>query len=104
MNEKKNALNSRMRPIVETNLGVYAWQLPNGKYLGDTEGNMFNVQARMGDIQAMSALGREAAALGFPDGSAKFLPGQHRCTEEEYFTQLEEMMAGKRPDVNTGRV
>ena len=96
--------NVRMMPGRETNLGVYVWQNIGGDYLGDSEGNLLNVGAKYGDLVAIAAITREAKALGFPEGEAVFLAGRYRCTEEQFYQQVQDMLDGRRPDVSPGRV
>ena len=97
-----NITRKNMRIIPESNLGVYLWMLPNGKWLADEDNNLLSCDSVEGDIRVMAEMAAAARAVGFPDGKAVWQPA-HKCTNEEYEEQLEELRNGKNPNVRIAR-
>lgn len=77
--------------IRESDIGVYVWQLPSGNFLADTEGHILNVPSEFGDLSKMVELQKAAKHYGFPEGKAVF-EEVHRCTEQEYQDQMQELI------------
>lgn len=77
--------------------GVYVWKLPNGKLAGDGNGNVMNIPARNGDIEAMAKITKAAAYYGIPDGKPEFKAGVRRVSDEEYSEQIDRMKEGYIP-------
>lgn len=77
--------------------GIYVWKLPNGKPVSDGNGNIMNIPARNGDIEAMSKITKAAAYYGFTEGRPEFQAGVRRITEEEHSEQLQRMKEGYIP-------
>lgn len=77
--------------IRESDIGVYVWQLPNGNILANTEGQILNVPSEFGDLSKMVELQVAAKHYGYPDGKAVF-EEVHRCTEQEYQDQMQELI------------
>ena len=77
--------------------GIYVWRTPEGKIVGDGNGNIMNIPARRGDITAISKITKAAAHYGFPEGEAVFRAGQHRITDEEHSVQVDRMSQGYIP-------
>lgn len=77
--------------IRESDIGVYVWQLPNGNILADTDGNILNVPSEFGNLSKMVELQVAAKHYGYPDGKAVF-EEVHRCTEQEYQDQMQELI------------
>ena len=86
----------------ESNLGVYLWMRPSGNYLADEDGNMLSISAIQGDISAMAKITAFAKSVGYPDGRPVWQQA-HKCSEEEYAEQLEELKNGKNPNVRLAR-
>lgn len=83
-------------------IGIYAWKMPSGSLLQDTEGNVLNIPSRKGDIQRAQTLQRYAEGILRENGreiagNVVFVKS-HRVTEEEYQMQVNEMMMGRTPD------
>lgn len=89
----------KITPIRETDLGVYVWQRPNGKILASEEGDVLNIPSEFGDIQKMAELQRAAhywlKAMDLPQEGQAIFWDCHRCTDEEYEEQINEMMEGR---------
>lgn len=81
---------SKISVVRETRLGVYVWELPNGKYLGDDDGNMLAIDAYYGDLRAVKIICDEAKSLGF-EGAPKFLDGQHTCSDDDWYEHMQEL-------------
>ena len=77
--------------------GIYVWMLPNGEIFGDNNGNIMNIPARPGDIQAMSQITKAAAYYGVPDGKPVFQAGVRRISDEEHSEQINRMKEGYIP-------
>ena len=77
--------------------GIYVWRLPNGSVVSDGNGNIMNIPAKAGDIEAMSKITKAAAHYGYPEGRPEFQPGVRRITDEEYSVQKDRMRQGYIP-------
>ena len=87
-----------MTPVEESNIGLYVWQMPNGQYVGDEDGNFLNVPARKGDLKQIMNLTNAVRYYGINEGEAVFLAGRRRVSDEEYSEQVERQKAGLTPD------
>lgn len=81
----------KKQKVRESDIGVYIWELPNGNILANTEGEILNVPAEFGDITKMAELQRAASHFGYPEGRAVF-EEVHRCTEQEYQDQMQQLI------------
>lgn len=79
--------------------GLYMWKLPNGKILGDPDGNVLNIPGRSHDFIAMQKLREAAKDYGQLEGTVIFKAHISRVTEDEYQEQLERMIDGKIPSL-----
>jgi len=77
--------------VRESDIGVYIWELPNGSILANTDGEILNVPSVFGDITKMAELQRAATHFGYPEGRAVF-EEVHRCTEQEYQDQMQQLI------------
>lgn len=77
--------------VRESDVGVYVWELPSGNILANTEGEILNVPSVFGDLSKMVELQKAAKHFGFPDGRAVF-EEVHRCTDQEYQDQMQELI------------
>lgn len=87
-----------MQVVQETNFGMYVWETLDGHMVGDDDGNIMNIVAMRGDIQAQKKLQEAARYYGFPDGTAKFLEGVRRVSDEERAQQINRFKEGQVPD------
>lgn len=83
--------NLKRTKVRESDIGVYVWELPGGNILANTDGEILNVPARFGDLSKMVELQVAAKHYGFPDGRAVF-EEVHRCTDQEYQDQMQELI------------
>lgn len=81
----------------QSNHGLYVWMMPDGSLFGDSNGNIMNIPARPGDIEAMSKITKAAAHYGVSEGKPVFQPGIRRITDEEHSEQLDRMKQGYIP-------
>lgn len=92
-----------MRVIEETNLGLYVWEMPDGKWIGDDEGNYMLIESVKGDAQKIMLL-RDTAYdflrnMGLePQGRPRFLAGRRKVSDDEYEEMLMRQRAGLVPD------
>ena len=43
----------------ETRLGIYVWEMPDGRWIGDDEGNYLSITSTKGNRSRIDALARE---------------------------------------------
>lgn len=77
--------------VRESDVGVYIWELPNGNVLANTEGEILNVPSVFGDLSKMVELQVAAKHYGYPEGRAVF-EEVHRCTDQEYQDQMQQLI------------
>lgn len=91
-------LNQNTRIIEETTLGIYVWEMPDGRWIGDDDGNFLSVTAKKGNKSKIDALAREVRSYGIEEGSPKFLSGRRKIDDEEFEHQNERLKWGLTPD------
>ena len=84
--------------IEETNLGIYVWEMPDGRWIGDEDGNFLSVAARKGDKVKMDMIAREVKSYGIYVGQPKFLSGRRKIDDEEFEYQRQRLEWGLVPD------
>lgn len=82
----------------ETTLGIYVWEMPDGRWIGDDEGNFLSVTSMKGNKAKIDALAREVSSFGISEGSPLFLPGRRKIDDEEYEYQQQRLKWGMVPD------
>ena len=91
-------LNKTTRIIEETTLGIYVWEMPDGRWIGDDDGNFLSVTAKKGNRSKIDALAREVRSYGIYEGNPKFLSGRRKIDDEEFEHQNERLKWGLTPD------
>lgn len=86
------------RPVIDGDLGLYLWQMPNGKYFGNGDGDFLIIESRHGDIAKMNEIYRAAKYYGAEGGRAVFISNARAVTQSEQEDQMERMLDGKTPD------
>lgn len=81
----------------QTDDGIYVWRTEDGKIAGDKDGNIMNIPARRGDLDAIVKITNAAKHYGFGEGKAEFRAGQRRITDEEHSEQIDRMKQGHIP-------
>ena len=91
--------NKRVQVIDEpfTNIGIYVWELPSGKFFTDGEGNALSIESRRDDPIRMKEIEDAAAYYGEPLGKAVFFPNVRKISDEEYTEQIDRMAQGYIP-------
>lgn len=84
--------------IDEVDYGVYVWCMPDGKWVGDDDGNFLNIPAMRGDKVRMRSLADAVRSYGVEGGWPFFLAGNRRVTDEEFEEQLQRQKFGLTPD------
>lgn len=74
--------------------GLYVWRKESGGIFGDGEGNFMNIPARKYDLDAIKRIGEAAAYYGAGPGTAVFMAGVTRISDEEHSVQLDRMKQG----------
>ena len=79
-------------------LGLYLWEMANGKYFGNGQGEFLVIPARKNDLKAMTEIYHAAKHYGAVDGRAVFIPNARAISSNEHDDQMERMLDGRLPD------
>ena len=82
----------------ESTLGIYVWEMPDGRWIGDDEGNFLSITSKKGNKSRIDALAREVRSYGIHDGKPKFLSGRRKIDDEEFEHQKQRLEWGLVPD------
>lgn len=82
----------------ETRLGIYVWEMPDGRWIGDDDGNFLSVTSTKGNRAKMDALAKEVRSYGIHEGQPKFLSGRRKIDDEEFEYQNKRLQLGLIPD------
>ena len=82
----------------ESTLGIYVWEMPDGRWIGDDDGNFLSVTSKKGNGSRVDALAREVRSFGVYEGKPKFLSARRKITDEEYEEQEQRLRWGLVPD------
>ena len=52
-------LKKNTRFVEETTLGIYVWEMPDGRWIGDDDGNFLSITSIKGNKSKIDALARE---------------------------------------------
>jgi hypothetical protein len=94
----RNMKTPSIQVVEETPFGLYVWEIPDGRWVGDDEGNFMNIPAKKGDIKRIAELRDAAKAHGVTEGRPVFLSGKKRVTDEQYEEQRQRLLFGLTPD------
>ncbi len=93
---------TRRQAIQEVPWGMWVWQLPDGNYITDDEGNFMHVFVDSTkpevNAKAVKALYEAAKSYGFPQGKAIFWAGRRPINDEQLAEQEMRAAAGLIPD------
>ena len=81
----------------EMNQWVCLWQMDNGYYLKNDQGDYYCAQGKKGDSNIENAMRAGATAMGFGNGRPVWKNGR-KITDMEWEVQMERLMDGKEPD------
>jgi len=87
-----------MREVEEVPWGMYVWELSDGVWAGDDDGNVMNVFCMKNDHAAIKALKQAAKDYGFGEGKPVWLSGHRPVNDEEFEEQLMRERMGLIPD------
>lgn len=90
--------NMKITPVEETDIGVYVWRMPDGRWVGDDEGNFASISAQKGDLKRIHQLTELVRSCGVQEGAPYFLPGRRKVSDEEFEEQKDRLNAGLLPD------
>lgn len=82
----------------ETTLGIYVWEMPDGRWIGDDDGNFLSITSKKGNRSKIDALAREVGSYGIHEGGPKFLSGRRKIDDEEFEYQKQRLDWGLVPD------
>lgn len=91
-------LNKNTKIVEETTLGIYVWEMPDGRWIGDDDGNFLSITSMKGNKSRIDALAREVSSYGIDEGSPKFLSGRRKIDDEEFEMQHQRLKWGLPPD------
>ena len=82
----------------ESTLGIYVWEMPDGRWIGDDDGNFLSVTSKKGNSSKVDALAREVRSFGIHEGRPKFLSARRKIDDEEFEYQKKRLDWGLVPD------
>jgi hypothetical protein len=82
----------------ETRLGIYVWEMPDGRWIGDDEGNYLSITSTKGNKSRISLLANEVRSYGISEGGPLFLSGRRKIDDEEFEYQQQRLKWGLVPD------
>jgi hypothetical protein len=91
-------LNQKSQIIEETRLGIYVWEMPDGRWIGDDDGNFLSVTSTKGNRSKISFLTDAVKHYGIYEGQPKFLSGRRKIDDEEFEHQNQRLKWGLTPD------
>lgn len=92
-----NKINSKVLEE-ESTLGIYVWEMPDGRWIGDDEGNYLSVTSKKGNRDRMDAITREVRSYGIYEGNPLFLSARRKIDDEEFEYQKQRLNWGLVPD------
>jgi len=82
----------------ESILGIYVWEMPDGRWIGDDDGNFLSITSKKGNRSNIDALAREVSTFGIYEGGPKFLSARRKINDEEFEHQKQRLDWGLVPD------
>jgi len=82
----------------ESILGIYVWEMPDGRWIGDDDGNFLSITSKKGNRPNIDALAREVRSFGIHQGGPKFLSARRKIDDEEFEYQKQRLNWGLVPD------
>jgi len=89
---------TRKQIVEEVPWGVYVWEMPDGRWIGDDEGNFLSIASMKGDKKRMQQLKDSVRSYGVTEGKPFFLSGHRKVSDEEFENQKRRMEFGLIPD------
>lgn len=92
-------MSRKLKPVSDVKLGLYLWQMENGQYVGDEDGNFMCIASEEGDLNRMKLLSDAARYYGvYEGGRPVFRPGGRMVSDSEYEDQQSRAAEGLLPD------
>ncbi len=89
----------RLQEVLEYEHGLYLWQLPDGSFFKNEEGEYLSIASVIGDINRMNIIRKTAEHYGAPAGGKPvFKQGARQVSKSEYEYTMERFLDGKLPD------
>lgn len=82
----------------ESILGLYVWEMPDGRWIGDDDGHFLSITSKKGNRDRIEALAKAVRSYGIYEGSPKFLSGRRKIDDEEFEYQQQRLKWGLTPD------
>ena len=82
----------------ETRLGIYVWEMPDGRWIGDDEGNYLSITSMKGNKARIDLLADAVRGHGIYEGKPLFLEGRRKIDDEEFAYQKQRLEWGLIPD------
>lgn len=82
----------------ETRLGIYVWEMPDGRWIGDDDGNFLSITSMKNNKQRMDLLADAVRGYGIYEGKPLFLSGRRKIDDEEFEYQKQRLEWGLVPD------
>lgn len=82
----------------ETTLGIYVWEMPDGRWVGDDDGNYLSITSKLGNKSRIESLAQVVKSFGIDVGQPKFLSGKRKIDDEEFEYQQQRLKWGLTPD------
>jgi hypothetical protein len=82
----------------ESTLGIYVWEMPDGRWIGDDDGNYLSVTSKKNNKTKMNALADAVRGFGITEGRPLFLSGRRKIDDEEFEYQQQRLKWGMVPD------
>jgi hypothetical protein len=89
---------NQFKVVEEAEYGVYVWEMPDGKWVGDDDGNFLSVNAMRHDSVKLKMLLDSVRHYGVLVGKPVFLSGHRKIDDEEFETQKQRQAFGLIPD------
>lgn len=82
----------------ETRLGIYVWKMPDGRWIGDDDGNYLSITSMKGNKARIELLAKAVRGYGIYEGEPLFLEGRRKIDDEEFEYQKQRLKWGLTPD------
>ena len=82
----------------ETRLGVYVWEMPDGRWIGDEDNHFLSIASMIGNRERIAALANAVRHHGINEGQPKFIEGSRQIDDEEFEYQKQRLRWGLTPD------
>lgn len=79
-------------------LGIYVWEMEDGRWVGDDDGNFLSITSIKGNKERIDLLANAVQSYGIDSGKPKFLSGRRKIDDEEFEYQHQRLKFGLTPD------